>query len=256
MAAPRRTAILTGASRGIGYAVASALASDGYSLVLNSRDPEGAAARLRQACEGEVLAVGGDISAPETTGALVEAARQIGGVDALLLNHGGPPLKSFVDVSEEEWDRYFRIIVQGPLRLLRESVPLFRERGGGRVVAITSFTTKAPIPGLVLSNSLRAGLLNALKTAAQELGPEGILINAVAPGYIATERLVEWTNSVARQKEMDVLESRKKSAENIPLKRFGTPEELAEVITFLLSAKNGYLTGQQILVDGGLVTSP
>jgi 3-oxoacyl-[acyl-carrier protein] reductase len=123
-------------------------------------------------------------------------------------------------------------------------------------VAITSFTTKAPIPGLVLSNSLRAGLLNALKTAAQELGPEGILINAVAPGYIATERLVEWTNSVARQKEMDVLELRKKSAENIPLKRFGTPEELAEVITFLLSPKNGYLTGQQILVDGGLVTSP
>jgi 3-oxoacyl-[acyl-carrier protein] reductase len=255
MAEKRRTAILTGASSGIGYAVASVLAADGYKLVLNSREPENAAERLQNTYGSKVVPVPGDISLPETTRSLVEAAQEIGGADALLLNHGGPPVKPFVDVAEEEWEKYFHLILQGPLRLLRAALPLFRERGEGRVVAVTSFTTKAPSPGLILSNSLRAGLLNALRTAAQELGPEKILINAVAPGYIATERLVEWTESVARQRGLDTDALYKQSVENIPLRRFGKPEELAEVIAFLLSPKNGYVTGQQILVDGGLVTA-
>jgi 3-oxoacyl-[acyl-carrier protein] reductase len=255
MSVGRPTAILTGASSGIGYAVAVALASEGYNLVLNSRHPEESAEQLNKEYGVEVVSVAGDISKPETTRSLIEAAQRMGGTDALLLNHGGPPVKSFMDVTDDEWGAYFRLMVQGPLRLLREVVPLFRARGGGRVAAITSFTVKSPYPGIVLSNSLRAALLNALKTAAQELGREGILINAVAPGYIATKRLLEWNESLAEQKGMDAEKVAAQTTLGIPLGDFGKPEDVAAMVTFLLSPKNGYVTGQQILVDGGLISA-
>ena len=249
-----RVALLTGASSGMGYAVAERLAQEGYVLILGSRDPSLAVKRL-QALGAKVTGVAGDLAEASTAEALVREAERLGRLDALLLNHGGPPVKPLLEVTEEEWRRYFELMVLGPLRLFRLAVPLFRRSGGGRVVAITSFTVKSPYPGIVLSNSLRAALLNALKTAALELGPEGILVNAVAPGYILTERIAEWNRAHAAREGVDPEEIARRTTEGIPLRRYGKPEEIAEVIAFLLSERNGYITGQQVLVDGGLVVA-
>jgi 3-oxoacyl-[acyl-carrier protein] reductase len=249
-----RVAILTGASGGMGFAVARRLGQEGYTLIVNSRDPSQAVKRLE--AEGwKVVGVPGDLAEAATAEALVGTAERMGRLDALLLNHGGPPVKPLLEIPEEEWRRYFELMVVGPLRLLRLAVPLFRKSGGGRVVAITSFTTKSPHPGIGLSNSLRAALLNALKTAALELGPEGILVNAVAPGYILTERIAEWNRAHAEREGVTPEEVARRTTEGIPLRRYGKPEEVAEVIAFLLSERNGYITGQQILVDGGLVVA-
>lgn len=255
MTVRNRVAILTGASSGMGFAVAERLARDGYDLVIGSRNPAQAAEQLKAIGKGAVLPVAGDLADAATTQALLDAARSLGGLDALFLNHGGPPVKAFVEVSEAEWQAHFQLMVQGPLRLLRQAVPDLTKRGGGRVLAITSFTVKSSYPGIVLSNSLRAALLNALKTAAQELGPRGILINCLAPGYIRTERMIEWNESQAKQRGESADAVARANTASIPLGRYGEPGEIGELAAFLLSERNGYVTGQQILADGGLVTA-
>lgn len=253
--AKQAVAVLCGASSGLGYAVARVMARDGYQLVIGSRTPEAAAERLRQETGGAVIAVAGDLAEPGAADALLAAAERCGGLDALLLNHGGPPVKTFVETSDDEWESAFRLMVQGPIRLLRKAVPLFRRRGGGRVVAVTSFSARAPLAGNVLSNSLRAALANALKTAAQELGPEGILLNSIAPGYVRTARVVSFQEAHAAREGISVAEMDARTIAHIPLRRYGTPEEVAEFIGFLLSRRNGYVTGQHLLIDGGLVSA-
>lgn len=248
-----KVAVLTGASSGIGFAVARRLAEEGYVLILGSRRPEEAVDKL-QAMGATVVGVAGDLAEEQTARLLIAEAERLGRLDALFLNHGGPPIKSVLEVADEEWESYFRLMVMGPMRLFRLSVPLFRKNGGGRVVAVTSYTAKSPYPGIVLSNALRAALVNALKTAALELGREGILINLVAPGYILTDRIREWNESYAAQEGTSPEEIARRSTEGIPLGRYGTPDEIAEVIAFLLT-KNSYVSGQQLLVDGGLVVA-
>lgn len=248
-----KVAMLTGASSGIGFSVAKRLAEEGYDLLINSRNPEKAKAIL-EATKAEIIAVPGDLADQETTNRLIGAAERIGRLDALFLNHGGPPVKPLLSVTDAEWELYFRRMVLGPLRLFRQAVPLFKKNGGGRVVAVSSYTVKSPHPGIVLSNSLRAALVNALKTAALELGQENILINVIAPGYIMTDRIREWNESYAEQEGVTPEDIAERTIQNIPLKRYGSPEEIAEVATFLLS-KNNYISGQQILVDGALIVA-
>lgn len=248
-----KVAILTGASSGIGFAVAKRLAEEGFALILSSRRPEDAVKTL-QSMGTTAVGVAGDLAEEQTARRLMAEAERFGRLDALFLNHGGPPIKPLMEVTDEEWERYFRLMVMGPLRLFRLTVPLFRKNGGGRVVATTSYTVKSPYPGIVLSNALRAALGNALKTAALELGPDGILINLVAPGYILTERIREWNESYAAQERTSPEEIARRTTQGIPLGRYGTPEEIAEVIAFLLT-KNNYVSGQQLLVDGALVVA-
>lgn len=248
-------ALLTGASKGMGFAVAEKLAQAGYQLILSSRSPEEAARRLQTDYNARVVAVAADLSDPIAATKLIEAAQRLGGLDALLLNYQGPPVKPFMEVTDLEWESNFRLMVQGPLRLLRAAVPLMQARGGGRVVAITSFTVKSPYGGIVLSNSLRAALANALKTAAIELGPSDILINQVGPGYVATERTLYFDAAYATQEGITAEEVTARTVGKIPLRRYGKPEEIAALITFLLSEQNGYVTGQHILADGGLVVA-
>jgi 3-oxoacyl-[acyl-carrier protein] reductase len=250
----RRVAILTGASSGIGFAVAERMKAEGWTLVIGSRRPEAAVERIRAASgAGEVVAVPGDLADPQTTDALIAAAMQLGPLHALFLNHGGPAVRLFEQFSDEDWAAAFRLVVLGPLRLMRAAVPLFLESGSGRVVAISSFVVKTPMAGTALSSGLRAVLVNAIKTAAQEYGPRGILINAVAPGYIATERLLAWTRAQGTLAGTTDEESATAAVAAVPLQRFGQPAEVAEPVAFLLSQRNSYITGQHILIDGGLV---
>ena len=251
----KQLGVIIGASSGMGFAVAEEMARRGYDLVLSSRDPHAAAETIRDRHGVRVEVVAGSIADPSVAGALADLSGDMGGADALLLNHGGPPVKPMMAITDEDWSHAFEMMVKGPLRVMRALVPQMQANGGGRVLAVSSFTVKAPYAGIGLSNSLRAALVNALKTAALELGPEGIMLNALAPGYVETDRIREWNDSYARQRNVGVDEIRAQTLAAIPLRRYGTPEGYARMAAFLLSEDNDYISGQQILYDGALVTA-
>lgn len=247
-----RVALLLGSSAGIGYAVAEILAREGTRIVLASRSPDEAARRLSDAYDADVTPVVCDVADPDGSTACVAAVRALGRLDALLLNSGGPPVKSMLEVGDDEWRSWFESLVVGPLRVLRECAADLRD-GGGRVVAISSFTVKTPYQGAVISNALRAALINALKTAAIELGSDGVLVNGVGPGYTSTARLESFNAAQAQRRDIPVADLDAEVQSLIPLGRYGTPQDVAEVIAFLLSERNRYVTGQHLLADGGLV---
>jgi 3-oxoacyl-[acyl-carrier protein] reductase len=250
--AERPVALLTGASAGIGRAVAERLARSGYRLVLASRTPDAAAKEIATAFAAEVVPVACDIADPAAVDPVIAAAARLGRLDALLLNHGSPLAGAFLDVPDDAWERHFQMMVHGPLRLLRAAVPLFRRSGGGRVVAITSMSAKAPEAGIILSNSLRAALVNALKTIAIELGADNILCNAVAPGFTDVPATRErWNRTHAQRQGTTPDAIDRETLARIPLHRYGWPDEIAALVEFLLSAANGYVSGQHILADGG-----
>lgn len=250
-----KVAIVTGGSSGMGLATAQELARRGYDLVLSSRKPEAAADQIRSSFGVRVEVVAGSIAEPDLAVRLSAAAEGLGGATALLLNHGGPPVKPIMTLTDEDWSGAFEMMVTGPLRVMRMVVPQMQAAGGGRVLAISSFTVKQPFAGIGLSNALRAALVNALKTAALELGPQGILLNALGPGYVETNRIREWNESYARQQNAGIEDIRDRTLATIPLRRYGTPEGYARLAAFLLSDDNDYVSGQQILYDGGLVVA-
>jgi 3-oxoacyl-[acyl-carrier protein] reductase len=247
-----RVALVTGASRGIGRAVAEHLAAAGFRIVLASRHPHEAAGEIAKAFKTDVRAVVADIAAPEAAERMIAAVAEMGRLDALLLNHGSPAAAAFLDLPDAAWSDHFQTMVAGPLRVLRAAVPLFCASGGGRVVAITSATVKAPHAGIILSNSLRAALVNALKTIAAELGPDNILCNAVAPGFTnvpATRQ--RWNSYYAARTGATPDAVNMETLKGIPLRRYGEPHDVAALAGFLLSDANRYVTGQHISVDGG-----
>jgi 3-oxoacyl-[acyl-carrier protein] reductase len=247
-----RVALVTGGSRGIGRAVAEHLASAGFRLVLASRHPHEAAGEIAQAFSADVRPLVADLAAQDAAERMIAAAAEMGRLDALLLNHGSPSAASFLDLPDAAWADHFQMMVAGPLRLLRAAVPLFRTSGGGRVVAITSASVKAPHPGIILSNSLRAALVNALKTVAAELGPDNILCNAIAPGFTNVPATRErWNRYYAERTRKTSEEVNMETLEGIPLRRYGEPHDVAALAGFLLSDANRYVTGQHISVDGG-----
>jgi 3-oxoacyl-[acyl-carrier protein] reductase len=249
-------ALVTGASRGIGRAVAEHLASTGFRLVLASRHPHDAASEIAKAHSVDVRPVVADIAAPDAAERIITAVSQMGRLDALLLNHGSPAAASFLDVPDAVWADHFQMMVGGPLRVLRGAVPLFRASGGGRVVAITSASAKAPHSGIILSNSLRAALVNALKTVSIELGPDNILCNAVAPGFTNVPATRDrWNRYYAERAGKTPGAIDRETLEDIPLRRYGEPQDVAALAGFLLSHANRYVTGQHISIDGGATSA-
>jgi 3-oxoacyl-[acyl-carrier protein] reductase len=250
-----KIALVAASSKGLGLAVATAFAREGARLVMCARNRdalEAAADRICESTGADVYTVPVDLTLPEGPRRFVEVAQEeAGGVDILVTNTGGPPVGTFAELDETQWRGAFDGVLMSANRLIHASIPGMKKRGGGRIINITSISVKEPIAGLMLSNALRAAVVGMAKTLATELGPEGILINNVCPGRIATDRLLQLDQSRADRSGLPLEQVRRESQQRIPLGRYGQPDELAALVVFLASSQASYMTGTTILCDGG-----
>ena len=238
-----RVALVTSASKGIGFAIARELVAEGARVGITSRSPQRAGEALG------VLAVPHDShdldAVPQVVGR-VEA--ELGPIDVLVVNTGGPPANPDpLGFTRAQWEAAYRELVLHPMAFVSAVLPGMRGRGWGRIVNVVSTSVREPIPALMLSNSHRSATLAAWKTLAREVAGDGVTLNSVLPGRIATERM-ETTHG-----SMEAAE--RAAAEEVPAGRLGTPEEMAAAAAFLCSARASYITGVALLVDGGLTRS-
>lgn len=254
----QRVALVMAASKGLGLASAEALAANGHRLVLCARragELHTAADRLR-GVGAEVAAVPADVSREADLHAVFAAATErYGGVDVLVTNAGGPPPGHFLQLSDDQWHDAFELTFMSAVRMIRLTLPGMRERGFGRILVIGSSSVKQPIEGLTLSNAFRPALLGVVKSLAQEVAPDGVTVNMVSPGRIETDRLRALDESRARTQGVPYDQLRMASQQAIPAQRYGQPAELGSLVAFLASDAAEYITGQSILVDGGLVSA-
>lgn len=241
-----RVALVTGASKGIGRAIAAELAAEGVRVAASSRS--------RERIEAAAAEVGAtpfvhDSSDLDAAPALVDAVEgELGPIDILIANTGGPPGgPDPLGFTRTQWEDAYRELVLGQMALIERVVPGMRERGFGRVVSVASTSVREPIPWLMLSNSHRPGLLAALKTIARHVAADGVTVNSVVPGRIATDRLADDSGSLEP--------ARAAARETVPAGRLGEPGEMAAAAAFLCSQRAAYITGTTLLVDGGLTQS-
>lgn len=251
-----KTALVVASSQGLGFAIAERLVKEGANVMISGRDEE----KLRQkASQLESLGMGKvayqktDIMNVEDINQLVKVtADTFQSIDLLVNNAGGPPAGSFEELTDDEWQSSFELNLLSYVRLIRAALPYLKQQGG-KILNIASTSIKEPIPGLILSNTFRTGIVGLSKTLASELAPYHILINTIAPGRIATDRVNHLDQVNADKLGVDRETIALKAKEGIPLKRYGTPEEFANVAAFLLSDANSYMTGSSFLVDGGMI---
>lgn len=254
-----QVALITAASKGLGFATALRLAEEGAHVAICSRDEnriQEAVQKIQEKTGYAPLGLQVDVSNKEDVEKMVrKTIDYFDRIDMLLLNAGGPPAGKFMELTDEDWEKAFYTNVMSVVRIIREVAPYMCEQGGGRVVAIASSSVREPIPGLVLSNVMRTGVAGLMKTLSMELGPYGILLNTLCPGRIATDRLDELDRGAAAKLEVSLEEVREQITKEIPLGRYGKPEEFAEAALFLLSPRNSYITGSVLMVDGGKVNA-
>jgi 3-oxoacyl-[acyl-carrier protein] reductase len=239
-----RTAIVLGASSGLGLATAEALAAEGANVAMFARRRD---LLEREADRLGALAVRGDLTAPRDLERLVDqTVTAFGGIDVLVWNGAGPPAGKAVDVDVESLEQAIELLLAPAVRLVRLCLPYLEQNAGGRVIAITSVAVLEPVPHLPLSNIVRPGLTAWLKSLSRELGPKGITVNCVAPGRIATARLDHLYPDGPTPDQLA----------EIPLGRWGTPQEFGDVVCFLASDRARYVTGQTLAVDGGSTHRP
>ncbi len=251
-----RVALVTASSQGIGFATAEAFAAEGCRLAMcgrNERTLATAAEKISKRWPAEILAEVCDVTDSAAVSRFVATTvTKFGTVDICVTNAGGPPAKEFLAVSMEDWHRAIDANFLSTVYFAREVIPHMQRNRWGRIITITSITTKQPVADLVLSNAVRAAVVGLVKSLANEFGKDGILVNNVGPGFTATDRLKELAKarSAASGKSEDEMFAA--WAADAPLKRLGDPREVAETIVWLASERASYVTGQTILVDGGL----
>jgi 3-oxoacyl-[acyl-carrier protein] reductase len=249
-----KIAVIFAASKGLGKSAAESFAAEGCKIAICSRDAERISSVARQILENyqaDILAQSVDVEYSEQIEQFLQSVMEKWGrIDIVVTNAGGPPVTSFLETTDEEWEKYFRVTFMSVVTVLRTVLPLMQKQKSGRIINITSISVKEPVPGLVYSNSLRLAIVGLAKTVAYEFGPWGITIHNVAPGYHKTdglERIVRKRQEAGEKRE-DIYAGWENS---VPLRRIGEPSELAALITFLASGQAGYMTGTTIQVDGG-----
>jgi 3-oxoacyl-[acyl-carrier protein] reductase len=250
-------ALVAASSQGLGKAIARALAEEGANLVMCARRAdvlEDAAREIREATGVEVGTVAADVSTAEGVGkALAAVEEKFGRLDVLVNNAGGPPPGEFVKHDDAAWQKAFELNLLSTVRMIRGALPWLQKSGRGRIINMSSTSVKQPIEQLVLSNSIRAAVIGMAKTLANEVGRYGITVNNVAPGRFSTDRIRQLDRARAQALGITEEEAGNLMREQIPLGRYGKPEELAYLVVFLASDKAAYINGTTIQVDGGMV---
>jgi len=251
-----RVALVAASSQGLGLATAEGFAAEGCGLAMCARNAQtlhAAAEKIRKQFGVEVLADAFDVTdAAGVSRFVASVAAKFGGVDICVTNAGGPPAKGFLDATLDDWQRAIEANFLSAVYFAREVIPHMQRKRWGRIITITSITTKQPVADLVLSNAVRAAVVGLVKSLANEFGKDGILVNNVGPGFTATDRLKELAkarSSASGKSEQEIFEG---WAADAPLKRLGEPRELADTVVWLASDRASYVTGQTVLVDGGM----
>jgi 3-oxoacyl-[acyl-carrier protein] reductase len=252
-----KTALVTGSSRGLGYATALGLAREGCRVAINGRDE----LRLSEAIHtinkeiGQLMVypLPGDVTDPDVPERLVAGAvKFLGGLDILITNTGGPPSGTFESFDEVAWQKAIDLSFMSHVRLIKAALPFLKKSSSASVLTVTSYSVKQPIPNLVLSNSIRAATVGLTKTLALELGPSGIRFNSILPAWTDTERVIELMTARAKLNKSTVKQEIARQSKDSPLGRMGTPQEFANAAVFLVSPAASYITGLMLTVDGGM----
>lgn len=251
-----KNALVTGSSRGLGFAVAKELAQEGANVLICGRQSESVDKAKTKLLEYNVKVVGvtADISTPDGIDhVLTMADAALGKVDILCMSTGGPPSGNFADVEPADFTRSANDLLESLVRLIKGVVPKMQTTNWGRVMAVTSISAAQPVDNLILSNTMRAGITGLMKSLANEYGKYGITFNCLMPGYTATERMEAVLQSVAATKNISYDQAIAEIATDVPAGRIGRPDEFAALATFLTSERAGYINGCSIPVDGGWI---
>jgi 3-oxoacyl-[acyl-carrier protein] reductase len=254
-----RVALVCGSTRGLGRAVAKLLAQEGARVAVNGRHDDSVqhvARELASETGQSVLPFAADVGVPAQAEGLVERVHhELGRLDVLFCNASGPPAAPFSHQSGEAFHRAVELNLLSTIHLARAAVPIMRKLQWGRIICLASVAAKQPLPGLILSTTARAGVLGFAKALADEVAAEGITVNVVCPGFIATERITELTETRAKREQRRSQEVMREMVAGIPLGRMGRTDELAASVAFLASERASYITGTALQVDGGFTRS-
>jgi 3-oxoacyl-[acyl-carrier protein] reductase len=251
-----KVAMVAGASRGLGFAVAQALANEGAAVSIASRDEAAVRAAAGRLGSAQVLATAVDVrSAEDIQRWAVATQTRFGGIDLLFANSGGPSAGAALSFDDAAWQGAVDLLLFSALRMVRAAVPSMQSRGGGAILMSTSSSVKEPIQNLGLSTVLRASVSALAKTLALELAPSSIRVNQIVPGRIDTDRVRQLDEISGQKQGLSAEQARAKSIAAIPAGRYGKPEEFGRVAAFLLSDAAAYMTGATVQVDGGLIRS-
>lgn len=250
-------ALVAASSKGLGYATAKLLVEEGAQVVINGRGEESlrqAEASLNALGKLPVLALPGDVGQPDVPASLVQQTiSRFGRLDILITNSGGPNAGAFEELTEEQWLKAYELVLMSHVRLIKAALPHLKKSPHPSVLTVTSVSVKQPVPGLLLSNSLRSATIGLTKTLALELGETGIRFNSILPGWTSTDRVSYLLESRAAANHTSVDEEFKKQVGDTPLGRMATPEEFANAAVFLASPAASYMTGTMLAVDGGAI---